>query len=341
MTTLRLPLVARPAGFAAIAALVYAAAFFVLSALPGSSNPTLLASALTVDLVVLVPLAYYVLLVRGQGWPVATIAPVILASLYGAHVLIPDAHDELLTVLLPAIALFELAVTGVVLYSVGRGVQSLRGMKGAGTVDFLDELKRGFRAKIDVRVAADIVASEIGMLYYAFGTWRKTPPTPGNGVFPYHKTSSYGAILAGILIAATVEIIGGHFLLMMWSPVAAWIHLGLAVYGVIWLVGDYRAMRYRPTRVQDGQIAIRCGLRWEVDLPREQVHSVSAPTRGIENRDDYLALSASMKPDLILELGIPETVDGHYGITRKARYLGVSVDDPAAFRDAVLGIRGS
>lgn len=73
--TLRLPLVVRPAGFAVIAALVYTAAFFVLRALPGASDPTLVASALTVDPVVLVPLAYYGLLVRGQGWPVATTGP--------------------------------------------------------------------------------------------------------------------------------------------------------------------------------------------------------------------------------------------------------------------------
>lgn len=339
--TLRFPLVARPAGFAVIAVLVYTAAFFVVSALPGASNPTLLASALTVDLVVLVPLAYYVLLVRGQGWPAATIMPVVLGSLYGAHVLIPDAHDGLLAAIMPAIAVFELAVTGVVLYSVGRGVRSLRAMSEHGTVDLLDELKSGFRAKIDVRAAADAVASEVGMLYYAFGTWRRTPPVFGDGVFPYHKTSSYGAILAGILIAATVELIGGHFLLMMWSPTAAWVHLGLAVYGVIWLIGDYRAMRYRPTRVRDGQILIRCGLRWEADLTREQIHAVSAPTRAIENRDDYLSLSVATKPDLILTLVSPETVEGPYGITRKARYLGVSVDDPDAFRDAVLGRSGS
>lgn len=334
--TLRLPLVARPVGFAVIVVGVYVAAFFVLRALPGASNPTLVASALTVDLVVLVPLAYYGLLVRGQGWPVATMAPVVLLSLYGASVLIPDAHDELLTLLIPAIALFELTVTGVVLYSVTRGLRSLRGMATSGTVDLLDELKRVFRAKIDVRFAADAVASEIGMLYYALGTWRRTPPAGGDGIFPYHKTSSYGAILAGILIAATVELVGGHFLLMMWSPTAAWIHLALALYGVIWLVGDYRAMRYRPMRVQDGQISIRCGLRWQVDLAREQIHAVVSPTRAIENRDDYLALTAATKPDLILVLQKPETIDGPYGITRKAQCLGVSVDDPAGLRQAML-----
>lgn len=335
--TLRLPLVARPAGFAVIAALVYAAAFFVHQALPGASDPTLLASALTVDLIVLVPLAYYVMLVRGQGWPVATMAPVVLLSLYGASVLIPDAHDGLLTLIIPAIALFELAVTGVVLYSAAKGFRSLRGMAASGTVDMLDELKRAFRAKIDVRFAADAVASEIGMLYYALGTWRRTPPAGGDGIFSYHKTSSYGAILTGILIAAAVELIGGHFLLMMWSPTAAWIHLALALYGVIWLVGDYRAMRYRPMRVQDGHISLRCGLRWQVDLTQAQIHAMIAPKRAIENRDDYLALTSATKPDLILALKTPETIDGPYGITRRAQYLGVSVDDPAGFQRAILG----
>ena len=102
------------------------------------------------------------------------------------------------------------------------------------------------------------------------------------------------------------------------------------------LVGDYRALRYRPTRVQDGRLSIRCGLRWEVDLTREQVHAVIAPTRAIENRDDCLALTSSTKPDLILALTKPETIDGPYGITRQAQYLGVSVDDPTGFRQAIL-----
>jgi len=336
--TLANRLYVRPLGFALLAALVAVAALFVARHLPAAPNPDALALALVVDLVVLVPLAYYVLLVRGQGWPVGTTAIVVLGCIYVAHAIVPDAHDGPLQVLTYVIVPAELFLSGYVLTRTLRSIRRIRQRAGdAAAGDLLDHLRTTMHEVVDVRRVADAVAHEMAVLYYALFAWR-TDPAPiqqQEGAFTYHRTSGYGAILSAVLMAVVTELIAFHILLNLWSPVAAWIHTGVVAYGTLFLIGDYRAMRFRPIFVTGEAVHVRCGLRWTVAIPREEIAGVEPMRRAVEDDDGYFSAAAAMKPDLVLRLHAPTTVDGPYGMTRTAQLIGVSADDEQGLAEAL------
>jgi len=328
----------RPLGFAVLITLVAAAALAVADHLPAASRPDALALALTIDLVILVPLAYYVLLVRGQGWPGATTGAVLLGCIYAAHLIVPDAYDGPVQVVTYLIVPVELFLLGYVLTRAVRSVRRVRRRSGdVATGDLLDHLRVALRAAVAVRRPADAIAYEIAVLYYALFAWR-TDPTAiqrQQGAFPYHRSSGYGAIFGAILMAVVAEVVAFHILLSLWSPVAAWVHTGLVVYGTLFLIGDYRAMRFRPIVVTDEAVHVRCGLRWTAKIPRTGIAGVEPMRREIEEHDGYFSAAAAPKPDLVLNLRAPVVIGGPYGMTRTADCIGISADDVQGLVEAV------
>jgi hypothetical protein len=193
------------------------------------------------------------------------------------------------------------------------------------------------RKAVDARLPADAVAHEMAVLYYALFAWRTDPTTiqQQEDAFTYHRSSGYGAILGAILMAVVVELVAFHVLLHLWSPVAAWIHTALVVYGTLFLIGDYRAMRFRPIVVTGEAVHVRCGLRWSVAIPRKEIAGVEPMRRAVEEHDGYFSAAAAPKPDFVLKLRAPVVIDGPYGLTRTAQLIGVSADDKPGLAEAL------
>ncbi|HMB91340.1 MAG TPA: hypothetical protein VKP65_10870, partial [Rhodothermales bacterium] len=171
MTTLRshVPLLV----FGSILLSVYGAAIFIVGpALATTPQPDVLAAALTVDLVVLVPLFYYLLLVRRKGWPAFSVVPVFLLSLGAASWLVPSEHQGMLQVLEWLVAPMELFVLGYIGVKVVRMTRRFRAQGAIEDADMYKRLREGFRQAFGVRWAADVFAFEVGLFYYALFMWR-------------------------------------------------------------------------------------------------------------------------------------------------------------------------
>ena len=322
--TVRQP--ASPLWFVAPLLAVYAAAFFVVEVLPRADAPGAVAVGLTLDLVVLVPALYYAVLVRGRGWPAITLAPVLLLSFGAASLIVPAEHRSLLTAIGYALPAVELALVGYVGYKAWRVVRANREASAAGG-DFYDRVRETLRGAFDVPAVAGALAYEVSLFHYAFALRSAERPEHG---FAYHRRSGYGAVLAAVLMAAALELVAVHFLLRSWSETATLIHAALSVYGVVWLVGDYRAMRRRPHELRTDALRVRYGLRWDLNVPWNQVASVRR-TRQAPAGDDYLNTVPVGSPRYVVELRAPVAATGPYGITRDVRRVGLVVDDPEAF----------
>lgn len=124
-----------------------------------------------------------------------------------------------------------------------------------------------------------------------------------------------------------------HLLIALWSPVAAWLLTALSLYTVLWLIGDYRAVRLRPTLLHDGALEVRVGMRWNRRLPPAGVHAVrpapASPLPG--STPGYLNASVVGSPNLLLELTGPLEARGPYGWRKEVTLLGLTVDDADAF----------
>lgn len=319
------PLVA----FASIASVVYlVAAAVIVPALATAPRPGVLAAALVVDLVVLVPLAFAVLVARHSRWWMLT--PVVLLSVGGAYLVLPEAYRGALDALVVIVPVVE----GIALLAVVAGF--VRFVRRAPAADPYDAL-RGAAARSVPGIVGQAIAYEVAVFRYALG--RLAPP-PADG-YPARQSSGYGAVLAGVGIAAALELVGGHVLVRhLWGDGAALVHAGLSGYAILWLVGDWRALGARVTTLEDGVLRVRCGLRWSVDVPVADIEAIYHVRRDLP-KDRPAVVAAPGPPRFAIDLARPVTASGPYGWRREVTRVALGTDDPDRFLDDLSAARGA
>jgi len=137
------------------------------------------AAGLTLDLIVVVPLAYYLLIVRRRGVPVVTLAPVVVLSVLAAGWILPPEHQKPLRILEVLAVPLELGVIGWV------GWRAARAFRRARRDDALDPIERLRRAAFEVTRndrAAAVLAMEAAVFYYAIGSWWARPHAPAGAL---------------------------------------------------------------------------------------------------------------------------------------------------------------
>ena len=113
---------------------------------------------------------------------------------------------------------------------------------------------------------------------------------------------------------------------------------------MLWLIGDFQAVRLRPIVVGDNTLQVRVGLRWSVAIPYGQIRQARLRGRGeamTRRSAGYLSAALLVDPQLILELDCPLRVQGPYGISKEVSRVGLAVDDFEAFRAALVAKRVS
>ncbi len=317
-----------PFWFPAVLLFVYPVAWFVVSALPTIEHSEVVAFGLTLDLIVVVPAAYILLLVRGRGWPLLSIIPVFLLSFLAARLLVPGEYHGTLDGVGYGLPVLELGAIGYLIYR-GTRIAEMVAATATGSRDFHDSLRDALEKDLPAPLAR-VMAFEAALFRYALLPSR---PPPGE-TLRYAEKSGYGAVLAGILMAMLVELVGIHFLLIQWGVLAALIHAALSIYGFLWLLGDFRAMRARPHQIVPGGLILRCGLRWQVEVPFDQIARISR-SRKPRSPDHFLNLAPIGDPRVIIEFRSPLEATGPYGLRRPAHSVGILVDDVAALKEVV------
>jgi hypothetical protein len=135
------------------------------------------------------------------------------------------------------------------------------------------------------------------------------------------------------VVITLAEAVPIHILVTRWSPLVAWGLTVLSAYGMFWFLADWRATRLRPHLLDAEALQIRTGLRWSVRIPRERMaalHTKLPPGAG-----PILRAALPGGNPLWIELTEPVTAQGPYGIEKCARWISVSVDDPARFRQGL------
>lgn len=186
-------------------------------------------------------------------------------------------HAELLAIPL------ELAMVFVVVRSMRRGPAKLR--EAGANLDVPERIALATRHALPAARLADVFATELSILFYALASWRRPPFVPeGSVAFTYHRENALAAILATVLLAATAELVAGHFLLRVWSERAAWILTALSAVAVLWLLGVLRAVVLRPVLLDERTLHLRAGIQWRGEIPLSLIEGadfghVKAPAR--------------------------------------------------------------
>ena len=267
----------------------------------------------TFDLTLTIPLVWYFVVVRSGAARPLTLAPVFVVCMMLAAFVVPRGQQQFLHDLRYLSAPLEI----VTLVLLGRRLARVRDVESAT------------RAMFGNSRVADFVACELSILWYALFCWRKKPEQSGVTV---HQRNGWGTIVACILCMLAFESIGMHLLVQMWSTKAAWVVTALDFYGVLWLLGDYHALRLRPTFSADGILHLRYGLRWSADIPLAEIESIDEVRNEWEwKRKNVLKMAMLDEPKFLVRLRRPVTVNGLAGIRRTIDAVAVLPDDAEAF----------
>lgn len=311
-----------------VLALATATALALLG-LPGlrqESQVQIAATALALDFTLSVPALVFFLLVRAKRAPWIAIIPTFIVGYVLAMATIPERHHAVLDVMRSVLVPAELVLVSYLVVVTRRAFKGVSGSEG----DFATRFRAAARRVLGSRIPADILTTEIAILYHAFRWRRRSGALPGS--FTVHREVGYLAILVGLLLVLVVETIALQALVTMWGAAATWILTGLSLYAIFWLVGDYRGLNARPTRITSTHLSLRVGVRWEAELPLDHIIGVDL-VRGDEARPgrDTLVVALLGQPNVKLTLKEPAVVMGVYGMRSNAREIWMRVDRVEGF----------
>jgi hypothetical protein len=290
--------------------------------------------AVTLDLTLVVPSLYWYLLVHRNGWPLLSVLPVFLATLLLASLILPADRQAALHVMSYLAVPVELALVVLLVHRAGRAVRV--GRTASGT-DTYERVRSAAYELVRNRRVADVLAFELGILWYAFLSWRtrSAPAAGGARPFTHHQNAGYGAVVAVILIALAVEITPIHALIGRWSATAAWVVTGLSLYTAVWLMGDFRAIRLQSTVLDGDRLFVRLGIRWRMMVPRERIEAVRLIGGRVSEEPVDLRVALPGSRRLRLRLDSPVEAVGPWGIKRRVRVFELGLDDPEGLQEAL------
>jgi hypothetical protein len=295
----------------------------------------LLSYAVLADLVVTMPVFYYYVVIRGRSVSPATVLPIVMLGLIRARMLIPAKQlpgVELLVGLAEVVALAWLGTRAVQLRRMPRHV-------GIPESTFADTFAEAVRESFGKSPFTGFVISEVSILYYALFSWRAEAEIPGGAVATTsHRRSGWSGVLVGVGMIIVVESVATHFLIALWNAKLAWVLSALSAYGILWLIGDYRAMALRPTFLTSTMLRLRIGIRWKVDIPLDEIRSAAPYRPSDASLPGYRKVTVIGNPRWTVQLHRPVVLEGPFGIRRPASSLGIATDH-TEFDDALLRLR--
>ncbi len=300
---------------------------------PESKSPSF-AFALVADLLLTVPLVYF-LLIRKTKIPYTTVVPMmVLGLLIGTQVLPAESQTYLNSFKSYFLPVIELTVLSFIFIKVRKVRRAVRETQYAHS-DFFTSVKEACTGIVPPKMVYPI-AMEVAIIYYGIWTWRKKPVSKNE--FTYHKKSGLVALLCALIMVVAVETVVLHILLEDVSNVLAWIITALSIYTGLQLLGMVKSMPRRYMQIQEDGVFLPQGVMGEAFIPYDQIESLEFSWQDFEDTDDLRRLSplgGMARHNVILHCHVPQTIHGLYGIKKTAKSLALFVDDKQAFKAAI------
>lgn len=292
--------------------------------------------AITIDLMLVVPLVYF-LLIRKTAIPNATVLPVIIIGLLLGSFFLPSEHQHYLKLfrnwVLPVI---ELIVLSLVFFKVRKAVLTFKQLSGYSP-DFFTTLRNTCKQMLPKALVTPMVM-EISVFYYGLVNWKK-PALPENA-YTYHKKSGTIALMLAILFILLVETVVVHLLLVRWSDTGAMVFSGLSLYSGLQLFGFMKSLSKRPIILHHERVQLRYGIMAETAISLNEIEQIEKCSKDLEEGSDTLKLSPLGNLEMhnvVIHCKNPQTRLGLYGMKKKYTTLALHVDDRDGFVSKVQG----
>ncbi|WHY58594.1 beta-carotene 15,15'-monooxygenase [Peribacillus simplex] len=308
--------------------------------LPAETNGIVLGSLL--DLVILLPILF--MLYKRKF----TIKMGILLSATGcflARFLIPnDLLEPFAAVTWAGIAIEAALIVFEVLLIVTfvRYLPKIVGKVSSSNLPVIFSFPQAVNLYVKKNPIIHMICSEALMLYYAFFSWKKTPP-PGMTLY---KNSSYIAFQIMMIHAIVIETLGIHLWLHEKSTILSLILLVLNIYSVVYFLADIQTTRLNPLYMNDQTMFISLGLLKRAEIQFENIELIIEDPEILEKKipkdtiDFIVHDFAKVYPDMILYIKKPVKVTLFMGIQKEYSKIAIRSDSPSELKHVILeGIR--
>ncbi|NVK28473.1 MAG: hypothetical protein HWE14_10545 [Flavobacteriia bacterium] len=287
--------------------------------------------AVSIDLLVLVPLSWF-LLIRNRKIPNITVVPITILSLtLGLVLLRPEDQTYLHLFKSFVLPFVELGVVGFILWKV---VQIRKALKANADSDFFDSLLLAV-SEILPRPVVRPFALEIAVFYYAF-RFRKSKPRHNS--FSYHRESGASALYGAVVFIILVETAVLHILLNKWSPIAAWILTGLSLYTAIQFLAYARSLGARPIQLKGETLQLNYGIVASAEVDIQSIHRIELTSNDLPDDGSVVKLGllgALESHNVVLHFHEPVEMIRLYGKRVSTNAIALFVDNPADFKAAI------
>jgi hypothetical protein len=291
----------------------------------------LMASAITFDLVITLPIAYW-FFVRKTKISRLTVGAFVTFGIILASVILPADNRQFLNYLtyfvFPVAELGLLAYAGFIIYRARKTYESLI----KNRKDFLEVLRMTLLAHFPSSILAKAVSFEIAGFYYAFFSWKSRR---GERLFTYHKNNGTSALLLVLGFIIAVETLVLHILIAQWSVIVAWVLSAFSIYFLFQIFAHGKAIFVRPIEITDDKLFIRCGLLGDAEIDLENIESVENTAPPSEMEKSSIPLSPLGKFALCnvkISLRKENVLNGIYGKHKSFETIYLTIDESEKFK---------
>jgi hypothetical protein len=238
--------------------LIFLSCFFITLTTKFKSNSELLSNAILIDILVIAPFIYF-LAIRKSNISKLTVTRVFIVGLIVAGFLLNAHSNTLLQIIKTWVS--PIIEEAVIFFIVSKFYIANKKAKAANTnkLDFLMHCRAVMFQVTGNEKFANIVSSEVAVLYYAF-LGSKEKAIDNKTKFTSYKENGVGIVLWVILSIFLIETTGMHLLLTLWSKTIAWVLTVLSFYTCMQLFGHIKAVKARPIIINSDSLEIHNGL---------------------------------------------------------------------------------
>ena len=144
-----------------------------------------------------------------------------------------------------------------------------------------------------------------------------------------------------LLTLGTIELLAVHFMVSLWSAIAAWVLSVVTLFGVVQIVVVVRRVKHRPTLLTRDGLLIRSAKGFEVALSWDRIAAVEPIGFGpVPSGDDVLRAELLAHPNVHVTATRPLIVR-LFGRPPSAESVTIRVDHPEALIDAARQALGA
>ncbi|UOQ91783.1 hypothetical protein MUO14_14695 [Halobacillus shinanisalinarum] len=302
-----------------------------------------------IDVMIVVPAVLFLIVLRRK--PTLTVfAPLMVSGLLFLHWIVPSYAKDNLLYLNYTVIMLEVSFLCVELILAVMFIRKLpewrEHFKDAKTTHVLlmprlfyaNEKTFAFKGKLAYfERLGGFLATDAAAIRFSLFPWLDSYPSHQQS-FSYHRNSEYFSVFLMLIHAMAIEIIAVHAMIAQFSHTAAWLATFLDVYALLFLIGDYQAVRKSPVVIKKQVLHIQKGLRFHITVPFEEIAAI-APFE--KTTAEYSKIKQGVNLTLggletkapQFELMLRTTLDAYmvFGFKKKVSTIYLTVDEPEIF----------